>query len=92
MPLGSGVAVAVASAGSCGTNWALAWELPCATGMALKTKLKSNQKTMRGEGRAPHRMAGGKAVSRKMSLVCCCLSLSNFLLGCFLLWHSGLRI
>ena len=38
MQLGSGVAMAVAVASSCSSESTLAWDLPCATGVALKKK------------------------------------------------------
>ena len=40
MWLGSWVPVAVVQAGSCSSSWPLAWELPYATSMALKKKIK----------------------------------------------------
>ena len=41
--LGSGVAVAVAEAGSCSSKSTLAWELPYEMGVALKNKESKNK-------------------------------------------------
>ena len=44
MRLGSGTAVAVAQASSCGSNWTPIWEFPSVTGATTKRKNSNNTK------------------------------------------------
>ena len=51
MQLRSGIAVAVAQAGSCGSDQPGAWEFPYAAGAALKRQKKKRKKKIKGNVR-----------------------------------------